>query len=381
MLRKYKILSNHFFHIALGMALLSALFITSTLSSGDDDLQYFKFAQTIVLTHHIDWSIPGFHGSDFFVALLFAITHSTVSVQLINIFCAILIIPVLYCAVTNLFKDKTLGLFAIYAYLLMPITYTSALRGFNFTPMIFFSLLGIWLLTIKSRFSFLIGIAYIIKPFSIAWAPLFLYQKKIKQFLFSLIFPIIYIIAEYTQTHHIIIGVHKDYTIHSLFSVNRFLFNIVYGIQNYFSVHGFSPINHAYLDDMPHITPLITLFAGYGVIYYKKIYKNDLGLFVTLFSCALIAYIIPISFYHFDYWYLTIFNFSLVFLALRPIQLHTELVPAISGLSFFEFYYTLIAHPQYFPSILSKFFLFSIWFAIVITSILYVYSQQSKSNN
>ncbi|MCX6780949.1 MAG: hypothetical protein NT003_02430 [Candidatus Magasanikbacteria bacterium] len=370
-------------HIILASFLLSLIFLTGTIKVSDDDVSYRAFAETLADQHKLDWTIPGFHGADFFVAAFYKITGSHNSVYIIDMLCAVLTIAAIYAAVSQIFNDKTLGVYAAYAFTLMPITYTSALRGFHFTPMIFFAFLGLYLLWYKPQFSFLIGISYIVKPFSIAFAPLFLYKKKMNQFFLSLLFPVLYVLSEFFQTHHIMIGAHKDYTPQSLFSLSRTFINIIYGIQNYFSIHGFSPRSFAYLDDMPHITPLITILAVFAIVYFQKFFKDSKQLGYTLTACAAIAFIIPASFYRFDYWYLTIFNFTLVLLALRPAQYYYKLLPIVVGTSVFEFYYTLLAHPQYFPTRLPKIALFGIWAIVLIISIAYtrIRSKSAYPNN
>ena len=104
--------------------------------------------------------------------------------------------------------------------------------------MIFFSLSGLYLLFKNSKWSFLpMGVSYIVRPFAIALFPLFLYKKKYKQLLLSLVIPALYVIAEYVQIGKVFIGVHSDLTVTNVFSIKRFFLNLVYAVQNYFSFH------------------------------------------------------------------------------------------------------------------------------------------------
>jgi hypothetical protein len=362
--------STPFYHALFASLLLFLFYFVATPIFAVDDRYYQTFAEKLVDAHVIDWTIPGFHGSDFFVSIVYAVTGSPYSIHYFNMLCAILSPLLLYLLVTRMFGVARLGAYAAYAYLLMPITYASALRGFNFTPMIFFALLGAYFIWDKPKWSFLMGIAYVVKPFAIAFAPLFFYRKQIPQFFLSLLFPFVYVLAQYLSTGAVLIGQHAEYTTGSLFSFHRFLLNIPYAIQNYFSIHGFSPVHHAYLADMPHITPMVTVMATIGIIYHKEIHQNK-KLFVALCLCALIALLLPMSFFYFDYWYLTMFNVTLILLALLPLYRFDKLLPVVVATSGFEFYYLLLSMPLYFTTDLSRIVLFSIWVLVLIISVIY----------
>src|SRR3989344_6700784 len=180
------IIKNPWAHVAFLTVLVALLFFNATLSPQDDSFSYQKFAETLVNNHRMDFSIPGFHGADFFTAIIYFFTRSSLSVLYLDILFAIISVPMIYLAVREIFRAQardglyeTAGVFAAYIYVLSPIEYTNALRGGHHTVMIFFSLSGLYLLFKNSKWSFLpMGVSYIVRPFAIALFPLFLYKKK-----------------------------------------------------------------------------------------------------------------------------------------------------------------------------------------------------------
>lgn len=330
------------FHLILLTLLLVLFYSQSRITLMDDAYLYQSFTEKLAREGTIDFLIPGFHGGDFLTAPIYLITHSSSAVAILDIVAAFGSLWLMYLAVKEIFKHQTLAIFAAYLYVLNPLDYSNALRGHHHTPMIFFILLGVYLLFKKSRFAFLaFGLSYIIRPFGIAMAPLFLYQRKIKQFFLSLIIPAAYLTAEYAQIGKINIGVHSDISATNLFSIKRFILNLAYAFQNYFSVHNYSFLNNVDPTDMIHLSPFITFFALLAVVSYKK-YFSDKKLFLFLILSSAAALILPASFNHLDTWYLWVFNFTLILLAL-PAILEFPLFMPVIALSFgFQFFYAFL---------------------------------------
>lgn len=304
--------------------------------------QYQVFVEKLVSQGQIDFSIPGFHGADFLTLPIYFFSRSHQSVVIFDMLAAILNIFLIYLAVKEIFKNEKFGVFAAYLYLLNPFTYANALRGDHHTPMIMLILLGLFLLFKDSKLAFLaFGLSYIVRPFGIALAPIFFYKKKFFQFFLSLSIPLIYLAAEYRQIGRIMIGEHPGLTPANLFSLERFFLNLIYAFQNYFSVHNYSFLNYVTYDDMIHLSPFISFLAVIGVLNHKK-YFSDKKLFLALLAGAAIALFIPASFYHLDMWYLWVFNFLLILLALPVAAKFIKIIPLVALSFFFQFFYVFL---------------------------------------
>ena len=374
------LIKNPWFYLSTMMLLMALLFIFGNITPLDDAFLYQSFAEKIVNQGEIDLSIAGFHGADFFVAIIYFFTHSSFSVYYLDIILAILSIPLFFLVFKKIFNNALLGLLVCFWYMMSPHIYTNAFRGGHQTSFLFFTLLGLFFLFYKPKYSFIFGISYIIKPFSIALAPIFLYKKQYKQLLLSFIFPITYMITQYFQIGRLIIGSHSDLAVGILFSFKRFVLNIVYAFQNYFSIHGFSPINNVYFDDMIRISPLITFFAIFAIFYHKQFFKNTKFYWFVLLSTT-IGFVIPTSFFRFDYNYYLIFDLTLVLLSLPPIIKYYKFLPLIVFSLFFQFFYSFLANPTYFSSIESKIILFFIPVYILIISLFFVYYKVKHHKN
>lgn len=365
-------IKNPWAHLILLALLLGLLYSRSNIKLMDDSYYYQKFTETLVNEGRLDFSLPGFHGADFLTAPIYFVTHSPYAVAILDMIAAIANIFLIYLAVNQIFKDKKLGVFAAYIYLLNPIDYYNPLRGHHHTPLMALVFLGLYLLFRNSKWTSLsFGFSYIIRPFGIAFAPLFIYQKKIKQLLLSLIVPVVYVILEYWQIGKVFIGAHNDLTPETLFSIKRFILNLGYAFQNYFSIHNYSFLNPLDSLDMIHLSPLITFFALLGVLYPKK-YFSDLKLFWFLFASAAIALILPAMFVHLDMWHLWTFNFALILISLPVIVKFTKALPVVV-LSFgFQFLYLYLAGKNVFWN---DYTIFIIPVVIFIISIVYTFYQ------
>lgn len=336
------LVKNPWTHLVFLALLLIFFYSQSTIRLMDDSFYYQEFTETLVDEGRVDLSVPGFHGADFLTAPIYLLTRSPYSVAILDMIAAILNIFLIYLAAKEIFKNKTMGVMAAYIYLLNPLDYTNPLRGHHHTPLIMLILLSLYLLFKDSKLTFLpLGLSYIVRPFGIALAPLFLYKKKIGQFLLSLTIPAIYALAQYSQIGKLYIGVHRDLTAQTLFSINRFILNLGYAFQNYFSIHNYSFLNPVTPENMIHLSPFITFFALFGVMYYKK-YFTDKKLFLALAMSSLFALVLPASFFHLDMWHLWTFNLTLILLALPVLIKFPKILPIIVLSFFFQFLYTYL---------------------------------------
>jgi len=314
----------------------------------DDGGSYQAFAEKIVKEGKIDFSIPGFHGGDFLVVIFYFFTHSPFAVYFIDILAALFIAPLIYLVAKEIYRRRMWAIMVAYISVLMPFQCFNSLRGGHITLHLFFVLLALYLLFKNKKYSWLVlGISYTIYPFSIAVFPFYFYKRQIRQLFLSFIIPLVYLVAQWLQIGKIMMGQHADLAAGGLFSLKRSFPNIIYGIQNYFSVHNFSPYNRLYQMDMVHLSPLITVLAVIGIFYFSR-YFFEKKLFYTLVSFAAIAFLLPISFYRMDPFYFWLFNLALIFLALPVLEKFQRLIPLIVFTFAYQFFYFFLSYGRLF---------------------------------
>lgn len=342
-----KLLKSPKFHLIFLTILMLLCFLFWQPLQMDDGSNYQRFVETLVDQKKIDLSIPGFHGADFFAALVYIITGSHFSVYIFDILCALLIIWMIYLVAKELYDKKVLAIMASYLYVLMPFTYFNAFRGGHNTVLLLSVLIALYLLLKNKNWSWLpLGISYIIRPLAFVVLPLYIYKKQFKQFLASLTIPALYVVAQYSQLGKIIIGQHTDVSVQTALSIKTFFINLVYGVQWYFSIHNYSPVSQSYLMDLAHLSPLITILAVLGVLYYKKYseFLEDKKKFISLTCFAILAYLLPCAIFYFQPFYFTIFNLALILLALPVIYKYQRLIPILVGSFAFQFYYYYLSY-------------------------------------
>lgn len=365
-------------HLIFLACLLVFVYSQSTIVLMDDNVFYQKFTEKLANSGQVDFSLPGFHGGDFLTVPVYLLTRSGNSVAYLEMLLAIISIFTVYLATKEIYKNKAWGVMAAYIYLLSPFEYANPLRGHHHTSMIFMVTLGLYLLYKNNKFAWLaFGISYIIRPFAIALAPLFLYQRKFKQFFLSLIIPALYVIVEYWQIGRVQIGVHENFTPENLFSIQRVFLNLAYAFQNYFSIHSYSYLNCLGSYDMIHLSPFISFLALLGVLYHKK-YFSDRRLFFALLVSAAIALVLPAAFVHLDMWYLWVFNFCLILLALPIIASHRLFPPIVAASFFFQFFYAFISYRNVYWH---NYAVLSVPALIFIISLIYAFMSKTDKEN
>lgn len=355
----------------------------SAIPPTNPEFGYRKFTENLV-EGKLDLSIVGFHGADFLAAPIYLIFKTDLAVIYIDLFLALLCVPMFYLLGKQLFKSKKLAIFLAYAYALMPLDYLNGFRGDHHIAFIFFFALGLYLILKKSWWSSLIiGFSYIIKPYAIFAAPFFWAKKMYKQFVASFIIPLIYLAIQLYQKSQIIIGDHEDLSLYNLFSFKKIIFNLVYAIQNIFSLHSFSPFSNVYLTDMSHITPIIIFLALIAV--FHKIYSErleteprrlenylDKRLFTAICLTSVFGLIIPCAFEYLDLWRLIVFYIMIIILAIPLFEEYKYFLPLTVGLSGFQFFYAYLAHQNTLWPTGNK-IIFVIWGVIFIIVIIYTH--------
>jgi len=373
--------SKPIFHLTLLIILLLILFLTTSIPVPDTNFVYQKFTEELS-DGKLNLNIPGFHGADFLAVPIFLIFKTHLAVIYLDLFLAFLCVPMFYLLGRELFQSKKLGIFFSYAYVLMPLDYLNGFRGDHHIAFIFFFVLGLYLILKKSWWSTLvIGFSYIVKPYAIFAAPFFWAQRQYKKFFASLIIPIIYLSVQLMQKSKIIIGDHPDITPTTLFSLKKLFLNLIYALQNIFSIHSFSPFSKVYLTDMSHITPVIMFLAIIAI--WRQCHPEsresgvkdpvyDKKLFLATIITAIFGLIIPCTFEYLDLWRLIVFYLMIIILALSILQNYLYLLPITVGLSGFQFFYTYLAHQSTLWPNGNK-FIFVVWGVIFLVSIIYTF--------
>lgn len=365
------------FHILFLMILLFIVMLNTRVHQLDDGFLYQEFAEKLVKEKRMDFSVPGFHGPSFFAALVYLFTRSSHAINYSENLIALLTIPIIYVAVRELYQDKFRGVLASYIYVLMPGINMTGFRGWSWTSTTLFSFLTIYLLWKKPRWSWISwGIAIIIKVFPIALAPFFIYKKRYKEMFLALIIPLAYVILQYLQIGKIFVGAHPELSAQKLFNLSRLPANIAFAFQSYFSVHNYTPYNPVYYFDMIHFSPFITFFALLAIIYYKKYFENK-RLFLALLSYSIIAFFLTASFFYFDRYYFTLFDWSLVILSVAVIPSFLVLLPIVALHSWFQFFYFYLEYKDLFWPNGTK-VLFLIPIVIFLVSLIYIIVERKK---
>ncbi len=331
-------------HLIFLTVLLIVVFCFWSPHQTDDGGVYQAFVEKMINNGKIDLSIPGFHGADFLAVPIYFLTGSHYAIYWLDILAALFLIWLIYFLLKEIYNNSWFGVVGAYIFVLMPFELFNALRGGHQTTFFAVTILAIFLLLKDKTWSWLLfGFSMIIRPFSVALTPFYIYKRRYKQLILSFVIPIVYVGAQYLQVGRIIIGQHPELNAEKLFSFERFFLNIIYSVQNYFSVHNFSPYNHLYNMDMVHLSPFVTFFAVLTIFYWKK-YFQDHKFFYTILSSCVIAFLIPSSFYRVDLWYFGMFNVLLVVLALPALFEFKKLWPLAVFTFSYQFFYFYLSY-------------------------------------
>ena len=141
----------------------------------DDGFHYEGFAEALA-NGKLDFkSFYGFQGLSFFAALIFWLTNSPVSIIITSAIFSVLSVPLAYFIGEEFYKSSRAGIYFLILFLLTPYPYTTMMRGFQESALLFFVLLIIYGSINKKVWtpvSWAIG--GIVKPFALVLLPLFL---------------------------------------------------------------------------------------------------------------------------------------------------------------------------------------------------------------
>lgn len=357
------LLAHPAFHLSVITLLLLSVLLRSNIIPQDDAFLYKQFIETLA-TGRIDLSIAGFHGASFLTLPLYLLTGSPLAHEWFQMFCGLCIPIAGFFAAHALLQDKTQAIFFAYALALMPFLQFIALRGFTFPSFTLFLLLTLLLRARGSRWAFLaLGISLLIKPFSIALLPLFLWwqpstttphtgmRRGWVQLLLGVSIAAAYVLAQYSQIGRVIVGAHTEIDQTNVFLLSRFPLNVLHGIQMMFSVHNFYFVDPARtgMGNMTHSSPLLMLMGCIAFLYPKDLWK-DTRLARALGLSALLAFFLAAALDHMDHFYMETCVILLTLGAIPFLARHLLLLPLVLITLHFQFFYLhLMWKDLYFP--------------------------------
>lgn len=356
------VLASPLVHLVFLTALLAFGFFHTNIIPADDHFSYQRFIESLA-TGNLDLSIPGFQGASFFAVFIYLFTQSTVSNILFQIFCGLLLPTVAYFATYGLFQKNAPSLLSAYIFACMPFMSFIAFRGFTFPSFTFFLFLTIALRSRGSAWAWLPwGISVLIKPFSVALFPLFLFwdpnrnalritRRNVMQCFLAALLPIAYVFLQYSQIGRIIVGAHTEIDQTNVFVFSKFPLNLVHGMQMLFSIHNYFFLDPAKTSagNLVHSSPLL-MFLGVIALLYPPDIIRARRLQLPLGLSFLCAYTLAAMLDHMDHWYMETSVIMLVMLAIPLLMERLLLLPVILATLHFQFFYLyLMWRGTYFP--------------------------------
>ncbi len=343
------------FHITILTIVVAIVFARSHIVPMDDDFNYQRFIETLA-AGRVDFSIPGFHGASFLALPIYLLTRTAHANIWFQILCAIALVPAAYGAALALLRDRFQAILFAYAMALMPFYFFVALRGFTFPSFTLAVLLALMLRARGSRWAWVpLGISFLIKPFSVALAPLFLWwqpegdqadrRKGSMQLGLALIFPLLYVAAEYLQIGRIIVGAHPTIDQTNVFQWWKFPLNAAYGFQMLFSIHNYYFPNPAATGpgNLVHASPLLLLLGTFGLLYAKKFW-GDRRLAYALGASVILAYELAASLDHMDHFYMETAVLLLALAGIPVLARYLRLLPFVLFSFHFQFLYLYLGY-------------------------------------
>lgn len=342
------------FHLLCIQLVFAFVFWRTPVRPQDDDPFYQLFIETLA-KGSVDLTIPGFQGSSFLAVLLHLIHPSSLTNAYFQVACAFVLPLAAYFAASGLFQKRTESLFFTYIISLMPFFSFVAFQGFTFPSSTLLMLLTLGLRARGSAFAFLPwSFAILTKPFAIALLPFFLlWQPDAKpttwnrgwvQVLLMLPIPILYVLTQYVQVGHLIVGAHPEITQDNVFVWWRFPLNAAHGVQMLFSVHNYYFPDPAKTGpgNLVHSSPLLMIAGILALLYPKGLWKN-ISLARTVGISFLLAYILAAMLDHMDHFYMQTAVLMLAIAGVPFLLRYRLFIPFVLATFHFQFLYLYLA--------------------------------------
>lgn len=349
-----RIVCHPAFHLVSLMLVWAYVFSKTVIDPQDDDPFYQSFIESLA-QGRVDLTIPGFQGASFLAVMLHLIAPSEMTNAYFQVGCAFLLPLAAYYAASGLFRDRVSSILFTYCIALMPFLGFVGFQGFTFPSFTLLIFLTIGLYARGSMWAFLPwAIAVITKPFGIALLPLFLLWRPSRatsiwgkgwvQVLLMLPIPILYVVTQYLQVGHIIVGSHPDITQSNVFVWWRFPLNAAHGIQMLFSIHNFyfPDPSKTGQGNLLHSSPLLMLFGIISLLYAKQFWK-DLRLAKAIGIGFVFAYCLAALLDHMDHFYMELSVIFLVFASIPFMLKYRLLIPIALATLHFQFFYLYLS--------------------------------------
>ena len=322
------------------------------LPSPQDDHFYYQAFVERLAGGHFDLSIPGFHGADILAVPFFWLNHSPVAQIEFQMFC-VLLLPLLgFLAGRRLFGSAWHGVMLSAAVTMMPFSSFVMLRGWTGPSYLCLLLLTLFAIAGKKWWSWIPwAFAILTKPFAVALLPLFFVFPRSKSswrmlsiVALGLFFPTLYVVAQYLQVGHVLVGVHTTITEKTVWQGPlRILLNWAHTFQILFSVHNYYFPNPALTGpgNMMHTTPVLIFLGIFALLEPKKYFPNIR--FPAALACGILVAIgLNTLLDHMDHIYMETGILLLIVASLPALRKHPCWIPfALFTLHFQWFYFFL----------------------------------------
>ncbi len=195
--------------ITAAIFLMALYFIAGHMEMNDDGFHYEGFAESLAHGRLDFKSFFGFQGLSFFAVPVFWLTRSHNSIIITSMIFVLLSLPLVYFCMRDLYQSRRAGLYGLILFLLTPYPYTTLMRGFQESALLFFIFLIIYGSIRKKTWTPIAwAVGGIVKPFALVLFPLFikdfLNKKKIIWLVPALVIGGLYLGASYYQTGHLV---------------------------------------------------------------------------------------------------------------------------------------------------------------------------------
>ena len=195
----------------LGAVMLAMLvyFLLAKPQLMDDGIMYEGFTQSLAGGILDFKTFYGFQGLSILAVPIYLVTHSQISIVITSLVLSLFSIPLAYFVGKKFWQSQRAGWLMVILFLLTPYPYTTVMRGFQETALLFFVLLIIYG-TLAEKFWTPLAWAFggLVKPFALVLLPLFgfgaLKKKNIVWWVVALAVGGAYLGLNYYQTGHFV---------------------------------------------------------------------------------------------------------------------------------------------------------------------------------
>ena len=297
---RFRALSSPWIYVLL---MTVGLFVTllSVTPSPDRDFFFYQAFIGKLASGEFDFSTPGFHGSNVFALPWYWITNSEMAAIEIQLFFSLLLPLCAYLAGRELFNSKWHGLMLAGIITMMPFVSVISKIGYTSSGLFVLMLLTIYGVC-RGRWwaGVTLGLAILTKPFAIALLPLVWIKRsqkgtiisRNKIILIGFLIPTIYVVVQYIQVGHLIVGVHPELSeTNILLPFKKIALNLAYALQVLFSIHNYHYPNPGGTghENLLHTTPLLMFLGLFAFLAPSKFFP-DRRLFLALLMGAVIGF-------------------------------------------------------------------------------------------